>query len=410
MNLGNYTGFDGPDYDAFHAITVSIPSLRQTGFWVHPAYVITCAHGSANPMKEGDQLDVRCGELLLKASVVRFDKAADLILLTIPDHDPPPLFQLCKEVRPHDAVYSWGYTERNLEGGESLVAEIEGWSRSPFLLKLSKGMVKPGMSGAPLYSYRKESIVGMVSISRDRNAPSGGRAVAASTIMEVCGQLLEGSAADVDPSEVLEEDLSTVIGMFESAYESATPTIPVDRQILRAENVNWRDGEIMASTLRTILERHNEDRRDAVYKWFKANPQCLRFIVLEDESGVRRIGVTCVLPLRRNSFQIYRSGKLREFHFSDQDIVPTHEGGASPWLCFQSFAVSARYTRKTRKAVRAAFEMHVSKMTPASRLPIVIAEVGTKAGLAEAKHFGMKFIEKLSADDRPLFQLNLAER
>lgn len=98
---------------------------------------------------------------------------------------------------------------------------------------------------------------------------------------------------------------------------------------------------------------------------------------------------------------------MREFDLTQSDLVGSDEGGKSSWLCFQSFALSVRGGRRAEEALRKSIEEHIVRLAAGSRPPRAIAEIGTKAGLREARYFGMSF-SGLSADKRPLFELDLA--
>lgn len=394
------------DYDEFHSLTVYIPTLKQTGFWVTYQTIITCAHGSDVVINKGANIDIMQNDMTFATEVTHVDTDNDILILKARNNLDPSIniIPLGKDVMPRDQLYSWGYTNRHSDGGESLGVEMEGWSRAPYLLKLSKGMVEPGMSGSPLYSYRTNTIVGMIRATRDRNAPSGGRAVPSSTIIDECENEGIFSTSNLDPSIVLKSDIPTILGMFESAYESAKPILPIEKELLMGNIEQWTEADDMLDELQRH-NRHDETRRESVYRWYKQNPRTLRFIVSKDGDSYQRVGVTSILPLHADSYRSYRAGLTREFDFSERDIVQASDGGKSSWLCFQSFAISSKFTRQTRKQLRQSFISHVDEMSLGSRKPRIIAEIGTNAGLIEAKSFGLKYVG-LSADRRPLFEID----
>lgn len=405
-NLVPLPRVDAGIYDTLHALTPRVYSddASQTGFWVNEGSAVTCAHGFPDH-RPGDCLRIdTCGRTA-SATIKRVDAANDIMLLATHLESGERPLPLSKDVLPGDSLYSWGYTQRNPKG-ESVTLEMEGWSRDPHLLKLKAGMVEPGMSGAPLYSTRVRAIIGMLKVTRDRNAPSGGRAVPISTILEVCELPYHGSETGIDAAAVAMDDVPTILGVFESAYESTRPRAAVERSLLASDDEEWPEEVEMRVALRD-LEEHASRRRDAIVQWYRANPKCMRFIVLNSATGPRRVGATCVLPLHQRSYNVYRGGGISEFDLSSADIVPLEKGGKSAWLCFQSFGLSARATSGTLRALREGIQAHVLEMASDARLPRVIAEVGTKTGLREAKHFGMAF-SGVSADKRPLFEVDLA--
>lgn len=379
------------------SVRISDSRTTQTGFWVGRSSIVTCAHGFSE-YAEGDRLSIEWGADLEpgEGSVAMVDSESDVMVLSAPDITDHPLLPLSADVAPPDALYGWGYTAR-FKGGESITTEVEGWSRDPYLLKTKSGLVDHGMSGAPLYSLRVDAIVGMLRISRDISAPTGGRAILAATIQEICGL---GSDSQ-GPEEVRPADLANILGIFESAYAATRPVAPVDRALFGLEDIPELR-EMQGALL--DFEGHDTRREEAIRGWHSVEPLCLRFVVLDEGERLRRIGATCVLPLKSRSYQDYRAGRRREFDLSAPDIESdSHD---RDWICFQSFAISHAGSTSAHLALRRSIFEHVMLVSSEERLPRVIAEIGTNAGLIEAQYFGMSFCGP-SAVGRPLFEVDM---
>jgi hypothetical protein len=110
--------------------------------------------------------------------------------------------------------------------------------------------------------------------------------------------------------------------------------------------------------------------------------------------------------LKARSYQDYRAGRCREFDISGSDIEFTEENRT--WLCFQSFAISHAGSGAAHRALRRSIFDHVSEIAADDTLPRVIAEIGTDAGLVEARHFGMSYCGP-SAMGRPLFEIDMEQ-
>ena len=393
----------GAAFEALHDVTVRAfrGEVSQTGFWIENGVIVTCAHGFAD-RTEGDEMDVEWRGRTMTAVVDDVDRETDVMLLRSEPVAGLACLPLGLDVEPPDPLYVWGYTA-TMPRGESLTAEMEGWSRAPFLLKLKQGLVDHGMSGAPVYSLRTGAIVGMMRISRDVTAPTGGRAVLAATILDRRGRL--GGDRHAPASAVSSSDLPMILGIFESAYAATAPVAPVERTLLQVDPREWPDVGDMQAALRGF-EDQNERRRAAIREWFAAEPRCLRFVLLAGEGGRHRIGATCVLPLTARAFQDYRAGARHEFDLTAADLETARAGEGSSWLCFQSFAVATAGSARAHAALRETIERHVLDLAGAGRRPRVIAEVGTDAGLVEVRHFGMTYCGQ-SASGRPLFHIDL---
>lgn len=380
-------------------VRVSDGSVTQTGFWIDRSLIVTCAHGFPR-CELGDQVTIEWGAGFdaVGATLKLVDLEADIMLFRAVEAVEHPLLPLSEDVIPGDALYGWGYTTRQ-RAGESLTTEVEGWSRAPHMLKTKAGLVDYGMSGAPLYSMRAKAIVAMVRISRDVTTPTGGRAILAATIKETCQVHVVDREPDL--AEVRADNLPTILGIFASAYASTRPIAPVDRALFGLDDspeLREMHGALVD------FEGHDAPREEAIRDWHSVEPRCLRYVVLREGGKARRVGATCVLPLKSRSYQDYRAGRSREFDISGADIELSAENRG--WLCFQSFAISHAGSSAAHRALRSSIFEHVTEVVGSNGLPRVIAEIGTDAGLVEARHFGMSFCGP-SAVGRPLFEIDM---
>jgi hypothetical protein len=381
-------------------VRVTDGTHRQSGFWITRETVATCSHGFES-IQVGDALRLEGNGRSEAATVLAADISSDTVLLHSDHAYRRAIVPLGTDVVPGDDLYAYGCTSRNPEG-ESVTLVSEGWSRKPFHLKLKDGLVEPGMSGAALYSRRTREIVGMVRVSRNLSMPTGGRAVPAAAISEVAA----GAgviAGDPVITAATAADVPTILGIFEAAYVETRPIAAVEEAILSGTTEKWPEASVMQDAMTETLQ-HDEARRNAVKEWHAVWPSCLRFIVTGVEGMERRIGATCVLPLTHQAYLRYRAGTLREFELGKSDLAdPAME--SSRWLCFQSFALSSKGGAEEHVALRRTIVEHVLELAGAGQSPNVIAEIGTQAGLVEARYFGMQYCG-LSVLKRPLFELD----
>jgi hypothetical protein len=353
--------------------------------------------------EKGATLKVAWDGKCLEGEVGEVDIDADVMLIAMAASYTESLASTSSDVRPGDELYSWVATPRNPEG-ESLTVRSEGWSRAPYLLKLKEGQILPGMSGGPLYSLRVRAVVGMVRRTRDAAQALGGRAVPITTVHEVARAAGILEFAHQTRASVSSEDLPWPLSIFDAAYASTRPIAPVDRSVLSADADEWPELAEMQRALAEI-EASEVSREKAVRAWHGRWPECVRFITADPEGNARRIGATCVLPLSMHAYHDFRGGRVAEFDISADDLAGREDKEIN-WLCFQSFALATEGGASAHKALREAIVSHVLAMSRGPRLPRVIAEIGTKAGLEEVKYFGMKWCG-LSAAKRPLFEIDM---
>lgn len=387
-------------------LTVRIPVLGQTGFWVSDTVIVTCAHGACREIPIGTEIEIAGLTGPFRATVLIIDTDLDILVLRAANGATPAmhLLKLSDKVSTRESLYSWGYTSDYPEG-ESVGLTVEGWSEGPTQLKLAGGIVSPGMSGAPLVSESSGHIVGMLRVTRDRDIPAGGRGVPSSVIGELlAARKIAHNVRTLEDLELVEDgELTLVIQMFESAYHKITPRIPVDtklRDYLTSGNgFSSRWGRLIA----TLDKRHDSERRNALERWYSINKRCVRFITRESGLGIKRIGATCVLPLTSTGYDAYRSGRLREFDLSSDHVMRLGADEPSAWICVQSFAVNERVTREIRSCLLYGLLKHVLDISNKAQEFNVVAEVGTYAGYRVARHFDLDQVA-FSGDERPLFE------
>jgi hypothetical protein len=92
-----------------------------------------------------------------------------------------------------------------------------------------------------------------------------------------------------------------------------------------------------------------ETRAEMYRRWLAANPNTLRFITVTDEQTgtpvVRRIGYTCLLPLKTFAYQQYRRLERSEYTFGEADIVRPTYPFAVKFVCIQAFAIDEAVSR-----------------------------------------------------------------
>lgn len=389
------------DYEKLHSLTVKIPELCQTGFFMTPNIIVTCFHGNKNVKKQiGDKITCMCGYDYIDATIDYLNENDDIIFVKLSRLYEIDIIELSSDILPFDSFYSFGFTEQYPEG-DSCTLEAEGWSRNPHLIKLKAGAVVPGMSGAPLLSKRNNCIVGMMKSSRtfnNRANPTGGRAVPYLTIEDNYNNRYNN--LPVDPSCVLKNDLEIVYSICEAAYASTT-NLKMDSDLIKYLKTEGKFIE--------LINRNDIARRKAISLWHTINKYCLRFIVTEDDNGKHRKGVTCVLPLTKAGYESYKNGEIDEFCLGESHIMSALETDKEECthFCIQSFAFSGRCPKKVKVLLKESFETQILQMSKKNSDLHIIAEVGTEAGRKMADFFGMTMLTTLSFDKRPLYELNL---
>lgn len=175
-------------------ITQSGQNRAGTGCFVAPGILLTCAHVIANALPHGptspSPFEVFWNGRHYSAQVLKQAPDYDLALLqvSIPEH---PCILLQDEVQLHEHLISYGYPD-DYPQGDTVTGEFEGvTSDTSPLLKFKLGLVRPGMSGAPLINERTGAVCGIIKRSRSRESDLGGRAIPIQTILQVFPELVE---------------------------------------------------------------------------------------------------------------------------------------------------------------------------------------------------------------------------
>jgi hypothetical protein len=154
-----------------------------------------------------------------------------------------------------------------------------------------------------------------------------------------------------------------------------------------------------------------ETRGEMFARWLGVNPNVLRFIVIEDGAGPpRRIGYTCILPLKKESYYRYYRGELSEYVFSSNDITKPSYVSPPRYICLQAFALDQRKVDQAHwVALYQHIVMHLYVLMRGSTtvLPKIIAEGETRSGKRVLARRGFVQVG-LSASGFPLYELDLA--
>lgn len=389
------------NYNKFHNSIINIPSLGQTGFFLTNSVIVTCAHGAeGSDLEIGSTLEIISFCRIIYVTIDLMDFDIDVLLAHMSESINLKLCELSSNVHAFDKLYSFGYTKM-CNGGEPCTVEVEGLSRSPFLLKLKGGAVIPGMSGSPLLNIKNGCIVGMIKSSRtiqNKSTPTGGRAIPISTIKEAYDNCYGTMSSD--PTTVCVEDLETIYCICEAAYATASPLAMSSDLIAHLKENN---------RFSALINRQDIARRNAIKTWFSINPFCLRFIVAQDLEGKHRLGITCVLPLTTKGYESYRNGEIEEFKLNEDYLMGRNETdkGMCNHLCIQSFAFSSKYPRNGKRLLRESFATQILKLANSCSDIHIIAEIGTEQGRKMAEYFKMNMLNMLSFDKRPLYEMIL---
>ncbi len=168
-------------YELLHAciVRITVPKVSQgTGFFVVPGGILTCTHVIQDALKSNAPIEISWNNQTTMAHIQGFRDASssDLALLRVNQSNHPCVL-LHDEIEPFGELYSYGYSNSELEGA-STTFSCEGWvGKKQELLKFKLGRARPGMSGSPLLSLTSGCVCGMVLSTFDRNIDLGGKAL-----------------------------------------------------------------------------------------------------------------------------------------------------------------------------------------------------------------------------------------
>ena len=165
---------------------------QGTGFFVAPGYILTCAHvvqaNYSPPLPvyvewQGKNYDATIKKYFPNDGL---DKPSpDLALLQVTlnrDLKNHPCVFLQDGAEPWDPIYTYGYPD-DLSQGASATFAMEGQVGDPNIsLKFKEGVVRPGLSGAPLLNKNTHAVCGLIRFTQDRSKDRGGIATPTRTI------------------------------------------------------------------------------------------------------------------------------------------------------------------------------------------------------------------------------------
>jgi trypsin-like peptidase len=170
---------------AASTVRLTGPGTLGSGFFLDPATIATCAH----VLFDGDGTSLArtitwAGRSIdIDYTLVSWGAEDDIAIIKSAGLRCDAVFPFSSDLELDDLVFAFGYPEEYPEG-DSLTLQYEGPTKSRLpLLKFKAGLVRPGMSGAPLLNMRTRGITGMLTTTRDRRTPSGGRGIPVRSIM-----------------------------------------------------------------------------------------------------------------------------------------------------------------------------------------------------------------------------------
>lgn len=384
-------------------ITVFIPQWNQAGFLVEKNIIVSAIPPDMN-FTDRTNVIVNLLDKKYNCNIELVDQTYGCIFLSvsellsnIEDYLLPTCNNICDIEPSTNACLSY-YIDRNLY--EALVLPISGMrsARNFFdktqYIKLGPTIVSMNMIGAPVWSFSSKNIIGIVNnmnFNSDSNNYDSLWVTPSVILQESLYNLTEESKQSFElvATEVTMENLDRIFVMSEIAYEEANPY-----------NVNYVKSDLLQQQLAKI----NNNRRIALTRWFSARNDCLRFIVEKSSGITHRVGLTCVLPLTKESYEEYRNGIKREFDISLEDIDGSSNSTGVYYLCFQSFVYAGKNLRNVSNILKEAIVSHVLSLTVPLNEVFCIAEIGTKAGNHISNLFKNGKTIGFSADRRPLVE------
>jgi hypothetical protein len=229
--------------------TVLVASGKSvgTGCFIAPGYILTCAHVVREPLPPGESIriyysatDPEKKELLNSAVVSQIilsdltesKEYPDVAILKL-EETSHSLLQLSPSSEPFryrtDQEYlAVGFQKKELETGRNIAQMVslsyEGEEDASYMRKIifENGLIRPGMSGAPLVERQSGQIVGIVHMTRDANTDLGAIVIPVDKIWEV----LKEKAPNVHAWLTGKKGISLVRREYRQAY----PRFPMFRQ------------------------------------------------------------------------------------------------------------------------------------------------------------------------------------
>ena len=159
-----------------------------TGFFVAPAYVVTCTH-VIEPWLNASEFNrpllaiIDANDKSHEVAGIDANRDKDLSLIQLGAADTSVAVALLADaVKVEDILWTFGFTDPHPEGVPATYT-VEGTSGSPTdLIKFKAGQAEPGMSGAPLLNLRTGAVCGVMKRSRGVDGDLGGFGIKASTL------------------------------------------------------------------------------------------------------------------------------------------------------------------------------------------------------------------------------------
>ena len=407
---------DSAEEELFQRIVSHLPSLvwlsdwRQIGFFVEKETVITCnpcnkAHCNIDLLPQitrGTSFDWVNNQISpienLSFLIKEYDQQYDIVLLkpTIIQNNQmtltisPDAISLCKE-----KVFLFTLDEE-LEEPKLYSATINQVASTHIfnkqrILQISTDSAKEidedVSIGTPIL-YEKDgnfSVVGI--LNKSRAAKCDCLAKPSNALVECLLGATEDSTELFSSECILEQALVQVFAQSEIAYREASSL----------------GAFATKETVEKELKKNTEQRNFALAKWYAENNRCIRFIYKKDtSSGAKHmIGLTCVLPLTREEYFMYKEGKIKEYCLSA--INDTNVTDKTGYFCFQSFVYCGKMRgENVSKILKKAIIEHIMDLAVDLSKIYCIAEIGTMAGDNIANKFKGCVEVGLSLDRRPL--------
>ena len=195
---------------------------HATGFFVAPGLVITCGHFIKNFEENSVIVSYKNYQydavLHGKSSDQRVDLATLRCLTTVPNHS---CAHLDLSIEPDDRLRTYGCPQDYPEGCPETFTYDNRTGGIPPLLKFREGIVKSGLSGAPLWNERTGKICGVVKETRSENIDLGGGGVPSESIFSEWVHLVASSKL-VDL--ILEMRAIEQVGLLEKTVASKVVT------------------------------------------------------------------------------------------------------------------------------------------------------------------------------------------
>jgi hypothetical protein len=175
-------------------LSVKGKSGHATGFFVAPGLVMTCTHFIKNLGESTVDVSYQGNKYEAVIHGLPKDTRVDIATLrcstAIPNHSCAH-FDLSITI--DDCLRAYGYPKDYPEGCQETFIYDNLTGGDPPLLKFREGIVKPGLSGAPLWNERTQKICGVVKETRSESIDLGGGGVPAKFVFSEWQHLVESS-------------------------------------------------------------------------------------------------------------------------------------------------------------------------------------------------------------------------